>query len=65
MYKDVKLCLDEARALEVPMWVGNSVVQLWFQAMVEGRGQDDYTTIIKMIEGWAGVTVDGRRHKDA
>lgn len=65
MYKDVKLCLDEARALEVPMWVGNSVVQLWFQAMVEGRGQDDYTTIIKMIEGWAGVTVDGRKHKDA
>ena len=65
MYKDVKLCLEEAKALEVPMWVGNSVVQLWFQAMVEGRGQDDYTTIIKMIEGWAGVTVDGRKNKDA
>jgi 3-hydroxyisobutyrate dehydrogenase-like beta-hydroxyacid dehydrogenase len=63
MYKDVKLCLEEAKALEVPMWVGNSVVQLWFQAMVEGRGQDDYTTIIKMIEGWAGVTVDGRKDK--
>ena len=65
MYKDVKLCLEEARALEVPMWVGAAVGQLWFQAMVEGRGQDDYTTIIKMIEGWAGVTVDGRSNKDA
>ena len=65
MYKDVKLCLDEARRLEVPMWVGSAVGQLWFQAMVEGRGQDDYTTIIKMIEGWAGVTVDGRNKKDA
>jgi 3-hydroxyisobutyrate dehydrogenase-like beta-hydroxyacid dehydrogenase len=65
MYKDVKLCLEEARALEIPMWVGSSVVQLWFQAMVEGRGQDDYTTLIKMIEGWTGVTVDGRTDKNA
>jgi hypothetical protein len=32
-------------------------VQLWFQAMAEGRGQDDYTTLIKTIEGWTGVTV--------
>jgi 3-hydroxyisobutyrate dehydrogenase-like beta-hydroxyacid dehydrogenase len=61
MYKDVQLCFDEAKAMEVPMWVGSSVVQLWFQGMVEGRGQDDYTTIIKVIEGWTGVTVTGKR----
>lgn len=61
MYKDVQLCFDEARAMDVPMWVGAAVVQLWFQGMVEGRGQDDYTTIIKVIEGWTGVTVAGRR----
>jgi 3-hydroxyisobutyrate dehydrogenase-like beta-hydroxyacid dehydrogenase len=61
MYKDVQLCFDEARAMAVPMWVGSSVVQLWFQGMVEGRGQDDYTTIIKVIEGWTGVTVTGNR----
>ena len=61
MYKDVQLCFDEARAMDVPMWVGSSVVQLWFQGMVEGRGQDDYTTIIKVIEGWTGVTVQGSR----
>jgi 3-hydroxyisobutyrate dehydrogenase-like beta-hydroxyacid dehydrogenase len=61
MYKDVALCFEEARAMEVPMWVGASVVQLWFQAMVEGRAQDDYTTLIRMIEGWSGVTVEGRR----
>jgi 3-hydroxyisobutyrate dehydrogenase-like beta-hydroxyacid dehydrogenase len=57
MYKDVELCFAEARALGVPMWVGAAVVQLWFQAMAEGRGQDDYTTLIKTIEGWTGVTV--------
>jgi 3-hydroxyisobutyrate dehydrogenase-like beta-hydroxyacid dehydrogenase len=60
MYKDVELCFEEAKAMEVPMWVGASVVQLWFQAMVEGRAQDDYTTLIRMIEGWTGVTVEGR-----
>jgi 3-hydroxyisobutyrate dehydrogenase-like beta-hydroxyacid dehydrogenase len=60
MYKDVLLCLEEARRLNVPMWVGSNVVQLWFHAMTEGRGEDDYTTLIKMIENWAGVVVGGR-----
>ena len=64
MYKDVRLCLDEARALDVPMWVGSAVVQLWFQGIIEGRGNDDYTTITRMIEEWSGVTVDGRDQPD-
>lgn len=59
MYKDVFLCMEEARELNVPMWVGSSVVQLWFHAMTQGRGNDDYTTLIKMIEEWADVTVGG------
>lgn len=59
MYKDVLLCLEEARALNVPMWVGSNVVQLWFHAMTEGRGDHDYTTLIKTIESWAGVVVGG------
>jgi 3-hydroxyisobutyrate dehydrogenase-like beta-hydroxyacid dehydrogenase len=59
MYKDVLLCLEEARELNVPMWVGANVVQLWFHAMTQGRGNDDYTTLIKMIEEWAGVIVGG------
>jgi 3-hydroxyisobutyrate dehydrogenase-like beta-hydroxyacid dehydrogenase len=59
MYKDVFLCLEEARELNVPMWVGTNVVQLWFHAMTQGRGNDDYTTLIRMIEDWADVTVGG------
>jgi 3-hydroxyisobutyrate dehydrogenase-like beta-hydroxyacid dehydrogenase len=59
MYKDVALCLEEAKRLDVPMWLGSNVVQMWFHAMCEGRGDDDYTTLIKMIEQWAGVTVGG------
>jgi 3-hydroxyisobutyrate dehydrogenase-like beta-hydroxyacid dehydrogenase len=59
MYKDIFLCLEEARELDVPMWVGSNVVQLWFHAMTQGRGNDDYTALIKMIEEWAGVVVGG------
>jgi 3-hydroxyisobutyrate dehydrogenase-like beta-hydroxyacid dehydrogenase len=57
MYKDVRLCLEEAQRLGVPMWVGSSVTQLWFHAMCEGRGDDDYTTLMAMIEAWSGVVV--------
>jgi len=59
MYKDIELCLTEAKQLKVPMWVNSAVAQLWFQAMTEGHGEDDYTTLIQMIEKWAGVTVGG------
>ena len=35
MYKDVKLCLDEAAVLGVPMWVASAVRQLWHLADIE------------------------------
>jgi 3-hydroxyisobutyrate dehydrogenase-like beta-hydroxyacid dehydrogenase len=63
MYKDVLLCLEEARELNVPMWVGSNVAQLWFHAMTQGRGNDDYTTLVKMIEDWAGVIVGGNESR--
>jgi 3-hydroxyisobutyrate dehydrogenase-like beta-hydroxyacid dehydrogenase len=59
MYKDVFLCLEEARSLDVPMWVGSNIVQFWFHGMTQGRGNDDYTSLIKMVEDWAGVIVGG------
>jgi 3-hydroxyisobutyrate dehydrogenase-like beta-hydroxyacid dehydrogenase len=59
MYKDIFLCLEEAREMNVPMWVGTNVVHLWFHAMTQGRSEDDYTTLVKMIEDWAGVIVGG------
>ncbi len=60
MYKDVMLCLEEFRGANVPHHVGSSVAQIWFQGMAGGRGDDDYTSLIKIIEGWAGVRVAGR-----
>jgi len=59
MYKDVALCLEEAKRLNVPMWLGSNVVQMWFHAMTQGRADDDYTTLMQMIEQWADVTVGG------
>lgn len=60
MYKDVMLCLAEYRGRDVPHHVSSVVAQIWFQGMAEGRADDDYTSLIKIIENWAGVEVRGR-----
>lgn len=65
MYKDIMLCLEEYRNRAVPHHVSSSVVQLWFQGMAQGRGDDDYTSLIKVIEEWAGVEVRGRAAGEA
>lgn len=57
IYKDLKLCLEQAETLGVPMWVGNAVRQLWAYAVSQGGGPRDFTTIIQYIESWAGVEV--------
>jgi 3-hydroxyisobutyrate dehydrogenase-like beta-hydroxyacid dehydrogenase len=57
MYKDVKLCLEEAQALGVPMWVASAVQQLWLVAERELGPESDFTRVIECIERWAGVEV--------
>jgi 3-hydroxyisobutyrate dehydrogenase-like beta-hydroxyacid dehydrogenase len=57
MYKDVKLCLEEASALGVPMWVASAVRQMWFLACTQIGPDADFTTIVQCIEKWAGVEV--------
>ena len=57
MYKDVRLCLEEAEAMNVPMWVATAVRQSWFLACSEVGANEDFTTIVKYIEKWAGVEV--------
>ena len=61
MLKDVKLCLDEAEAQQVPMWVGGAVRQLWQYASQTLGPQSDITEFVKCIEQWAGVEVGGNR----
>lgn len=57
LYKDVKLCMDEAEALGVPMWLGNTAKQFLSYAITQGTGDEPSVTLIKHIERWAGVTV--------
>ena len=59
MYKDVSLALEEAKQLKVPMWLGANVVEMWHMGMTDGRGDEDFTALIKMIEKWSGVVVGG------
>ena len=55
--KDVRLCLEEADALGVPMVVGTAVRQL-FAISEAAEGHDaDMSEIVKTVERWAGVKV--------
>jgi 3-hydroxyisobutyrate dehydrogenase-like beta-hydroxyacid dehydrogenase len=55
--KDIRLCLEEADALGVPMIVGNAVRQLYSIALASNGYNADMTEVIKPIEEWAGVKV--------
>lgn len=59
MYKDVRLCLEEAEAAGVQMWVANAVRQLWQFTNHELGPQSDFTEVVKVLERWAGVEVKG------
>ena len=59
-HKDVRLCTEEAEAMNVPMFVGAAVRQfLATTSAVYGPGSD-FTEMVKLVETWAGVEVDGR-----
>jgi 3-hydroxyisobutyrate dehydrogenase-like beta-hydroxyacid dehydrogenase len=57
IYKDVKLCLDEAEALGVPMMVGNAVKHAMGIGKATVGPKADLTELVKTIEQWAGVEV--------
>jgi len=63
MTKDVKLCIDEADSLLVPMWIGQAVKQLWLYGLGQGGPDQDFTALITHIEKWSGVTVGGKPAK--
>jgi len=57
MVKDVRLYLDEAKALGVPADVAETIGRLW-EAAARDQGPDsDFTAVIKPFEKAAGVTV--------
>jgi hypothetical protein len=57
MLKDVRLCVEEAKGLDVPNSVMSAVLDQWETTNTEYGGDSDFTAIVKMIEKRAGVTV--------
>jgi 3-hydroxyisobutyrate dehydrogenase-like beta-hydroxyacid dehydrogenase len=55
--KDIRLCLEEAEALGVPMIVGTAVRQLLAITIATEGANADLTETVKTVERWAGVTV--------
>jgi len=60
MVKDVRLCLEEMKALGLSMEVAEAVGRLW-EAVIRDMGpESDFTCAIKPIEKAAGVVVGGK-----
>jgi 3-hydroxyisobutyrate dehydrogenase-like beta-hydroxyacid dehydrogenase len=56
-YKDVRLCLDEAEALGVPMVAGAAVRQMLAITNAKYGPDSDFTSIARVVEEWAGVEI--------
>lgn len=54
-YKDVRLCIDEAEALGVPMVAGAVIRQMLAITNAKFGPDSDFTSIARVIEEWAGV----------
>jgi 3-hydroxyisobutyrate dehydrogenase len=59
-YKDVRLCIDEAESLGVPMVVGAAVRQMLAVTNALYGADSDFTSICRVVETWAGVEVRSR-----
>lgn len=59
--KDVRLCLEEADALGMPMVVGTAVRQLLAITSASEGPEADMTEIVRALEKWAGVKVSEKK----
>lgn len=57
MAKDVRLYLEEAQSLGVPLRMAETVAALWETTLAELGAESDFTSIVKPMEEAAGVIV--------
>ena len=57
LMKDIELALAEAERLQVPSWVSAAVRQFFRHWHMQGKGREDITSIVQMVEGFAGHTL--------
>lgn len=58
-YKDVRLCVEEAEYIGVPMVVGSAVRELMSITLAVCGKDADFSDVVKVLESWAGVEVRG------
>ena len=58
-HKDVRLCVDEAEYMGVPMVVGASVREMLAITLAHCGPEADFVDVVKVCESWAGVEVRG------
>ena len=63
-YKDVRLCVDEAESLGVPMVAGAAVRQMLAVTQAKFGPASDFTSIARVVEEWAGVEIKSRGIED-
>jgi 3-hydroxyisobutyrate dehydrogenase-like beta-hydroxyacid dehydrogenase len=56
-YKDVRLCVDEAEGMGVPMVAGAAVRQMLAITTAKYGPDSDFTNIAKVVEEWAKVEI--------
>ena len=58
-YKDVRLCIEEAEAMGIPMVVGAAVRQMLAVTKARFGADSDFTFVAKVLEEWAGIEIRG------
>ena len=59
MLKDVRLCLDEAQAANVPFGAAARARDVLVAAMGRGHAEDDFAALIDALEAFCGTRLDG------
>ena len=57
MHKDVGLALESAKALDLPLPLTAVTEQMLQAAIAKGWGDDDFCSVIRVLEDWAGIEV--------
>lgn len=55
--KDVKLAVDMAKNMNLPLYAANLTAELFKTAQVKGYGKNDNCAIIRLYEELAGINV--------
>jgi 3-hydroxyisobutyrate dehydrogenase-like beta-hydroxyacid dehydrogenase len=57
MLKDVRLCLEEARAAGVPLEFGEATEAILREADAQGHGDEDFAALLATLEARSGKTL--------